>query len=52
MISLLATAASAAAGAPDRLDPVKLFLDADIVVQVVLRGVPILSVPLTVTAVA
>ncbi len=40
MISLLA----AAAGAPDRLDPVKLFLDADIVVQVVLVGLLVASV--------
>lgn len=40
MISLLA----AAAGAPDRLDPVKLFLDADIVVQVVLVGLLLASI--------
>jgi len=39
MISLLA----AAAGAPDRLDPVKLFLDADIVIQVVLAGLLLAS---------
>ncbi len=40
MISLLA----AAAGAPDRLNPVKLFLDADIVVQVVMAGLLLASV--------
>jgi biopolymer transport protein TolQ len=40
MINLLA----AAAGAPDRLDPVKLFLDADIVVQVVLAGLLLASI--------
>ena len=44
MISLLATAASAAAGAPDRLDPVKLFLDADIVVQVVMVGLVLAAI--------
>jgi biopolymer transport protein TolQ len=40
MISILA----AAAGAPDRLDPVKLFLDADIVVQVVMAGLILASI--------
>jgi biopolymer transport protein TolQ len=40
MISLMA----AAAGAPDRLNPVKLFLDADIVVQVVMTGLMLASV--------
>jgi len=40
MISLLA----AAAGAPDRLNPVKLFLDADIVVQVVMTGLLLASI--------
>ena len=40
MISLMA----AAAGAPDRLDPVKLFLEADIVVQVVMAGLLVASV--------
>ena len=34
----------AAAGAPTRLDPVKLFLDADIVVQVVMAGLVLASV--------
>ncbi|MDG2002724.1 MAG: protein TolQ [Novosphingobium sp.] len=40
MISLLA----AAAGAPDRLDPVKLFFDADIVVQAVVVGLLLASI--------
>jgi len=40
MISLLAVAAST----PDRLNPVKLFLDADIVVQVVMSGLLLASV--------
>ena len=35
---------SAAAGAPTRLDPVQLFLDADIVVQVVMAGLVLASV--------
>jgi biopolymer transport protein TolQ len=43
VFSLLA-AASAAAGAPTRLNPVKLFLDADIVVQVVMAGLILASV--------
>ncbi|GHA03196.1 protein TolQ [Novosphingobium arvoryzae] len=34
----------AAAGAPTRLDPVKLFLDADIVVQLVMAGLVLASV--------
>jgi biopolymer transport protein TolQ len=38
--SLLATAS----GAPDRLDPVKLFLDADIVVQAVIVGLVLASI--------
>ncbi len=37
-------ATGAAAGAPDRLNPVKLFLDADIVVQVVMIGLVLASV--------
>jgi biopolymer transport protein TolQ len=37
-------AASAAVGAPTRLDPVKLFLDADIVVQVVMAGLVLASI--------
>jgi len=40
MIALL----SAAAGAPTRLDPVQLFLDADIVVQVVMGGLVLASI--------
>jgi len=40
LIDLLA----AASGAPTRLDPVKLFLDADIVVQVVMAGLIIASI--------
>ena len=36
--------AAVAAGAPDRLDPVKLFLDADIVVQAVMVGLLLASV--------
>jgi len=40
MMSLLAVSASA----PDRLDPIKLFLDADIVVQVVIGGLLLASV--------
>jgi len=35
---------AAAAGAPDRLDPVKLFLDADIVVQIVMVGLILAAV--------
>ncbi|MBB4859571.1 biopolymer transport protein TolQ [Novosphingobium chloroacetimidivorans] len=41
---LLMAAAEAAAGAPTRLNPVKLFLDADIVVQVVMVGLILASV--------
>lgn len=37
-------AAAAAVGAPTRLDPVKLFLDADIVVQVVMAGLVLASI--------
>jgi len=37
-------AAAAAAGAPTRLDPIKLFLQADIVVQVVMAGLILASV--------
>lgn len=48
ILSLLAaastTAADAAAGAPTHLNPVKLFLDADIVVQVVMIGLILASV--------
>jgi biopolymer transport protein TolQ len=45
LLSLLsATATTAAAGAPTRLDPVKLFLDADIVVQVVMIGLLLASI--------
>jgi len=41
---LLMAASDAAAGAPTRLNPVKLFLDADIVVQVVMLGLVLASV--------
>ncbi|MEJ5978572.1 protein TolQ [Novosphingobium sp. PS1R-30] len=48
ILSLLAaattTAVDAAAGAPTRLNPVKLFLDADLVVQVVMIGLILASV--------
>jgi biopolymer transport protein TolQ len=45
LLSLLAaTATEAASGAPTRLDPVKLFLDADIVVQVVMAGLVLASI--------
>jgi biopolymer transport protein TolQ len=40
----LAFLAAAAATAPSRLDPIKLFLDADIVVQVVMAGLLLASV--------
>src|SRR3954470_24344002 len=43
-LAAAATASSAAAGAPSRLDPVKLFLDADIVVQVVMAGLVLASI--------
>ena len=43
-LSLLFLAADAASGAPTRLNPVKLFLDADIVVQVVMAGLLLASV--------
>jgi biopolymer transport protein TolQ len=41
---VLMAASDAAAGAPTRLNPVKLFLDADIVVQVVMIGLILASV--------
>lgn len=41
---LLMAASDAAAGAPTRLDPVKLFQDADIVVQLVMGGLVLASV--------
>lgn len=41
---LTATAAGAAVGAPTRLDPLKLFLDADIVVQIVMAGLVLASI--------
>ncbi|HKX78398.1 MAG TPA: protein TolQ [Novosphingobium sp.] len=46
ILSLMAAGAEAAgaASAPDHLDPVKLFLDADIVVQVVMIGLLLASV--------
>jgi biopolymer transport protein TolQ len=37
-LALLAAAASATAGVPTRLNPVDLFLHADIVVQLVMGG--------------
>ncbi|HVR89876.1 MAG TPA: protein TolQ [Novosphingobium sp.] len=40
----LLTLAAAAAGAPTRLNPLKLFLDADIVVQVVIAGLILASI--------
>ncbi|MGC1269223.1 MAG: protein TolQ [Croceibacterium sp.] len=43
-MTLLTLAAAAVAEAPTRLDPVKLFLDADIVVQVVITGLVLASV--------
>mgnify|MGYP001126283795 FL=1 len=44
-MTLLATlAVAAAAGAPTRLNPVKLSLDADIVVQVVMAGLVLASI--------
>ena len=39
---------AAAAGGPERINPVKLFLDADIVVQAVIAGL-ILAMPITVS---
>ncbi|MFT4027523.1 MAG: protein TolQ [Novosphingobium sp.] len=42
--SLLAATATTAAIAPTRLDPVKLFLDADIVVQVIMAGLVLASI--------
>lgn len=41
---LLMAATDAAVGAPDRLNPVKLFLDADIVVQLVMIGLILASI--------
>ncbi|MEW9855703.1 protein TolQ [Novosphingobium sp. M1R2S20] len=41
---LLMAASDAAVGAPDRLNPVKLFLDADIVVQAVMVGLILASI--------
>ncbi len=41
---LLTSVATTLAAAPTRLDPVKLFLDADIVVQVVIAGLALASV--------
>jgi len=43
-MDVLSLLAPVAAGAPDRLDPVKLFLDADIVVQGVIIGLVLASV--------
>ena len=44
LFDLLTAAAAAAEGAPTRLDPVKLFFDADIVVQVVMAGLILASI--------
>jgi biopolymer transport protein TolQ len=44
ILTHLATATTAAAGAPTHLNPVKLFLDADIVVQAVMVGLILASV--------
>ena len=44
MTDLAILSAAAAAAAPTRLDPVKLFLDADIVVQLVMVGLLLASV--------
>ncbi|MBT2132787.1 protein TolQ [Croceibacterium sp. LX-88] len=41
---LLSTLSSTAATAPTRLDPVQLFLDADIVVQIVIAGLVLASI--------
>lgn len=41
---LLMAATEAASGAPDRLNPLKLFLDADIVVQLVMIGLILASI--------
>lgn len=43
-MTLLATLASSTTGLPTRLDPVRLFLDADVVVQVVMGGLLLASV--------
>ncbi len=43
-LSLLAAAAPIAGNVPDRLDPVQLFMDADIVVQLVMAGLLLASV--------
>jgi len=43
-MTLIAAAASTVAGAPSRLDPLQLFLDADIVVQVVMTGLILASI--------
>jgi biopolymer transport protein TolQ len=44
MTDLVILSAAAAAAAPTRLDPVKLFLDADIVVQLVMAGLLLASI--------
>ncbi|MEO0062040.1 MAG: hypothetical protein RLZZ08_600 [Pseudomonadota bacterium] len=44
LLTLAAAAASAAGDAPARLDPVKLFLDADIVVRLVISGLIFASI--------
>ena len=44
MTDLAILSAAAAAAAPTRLDPVKLFLDADIVVQLVMAGLLLASI--------
>jgi biopolymer transport protein TolQ len=44
ILATLAAASTAVVGAPTRLNPVKLFLDADIVVQIVMGGLVLASV--------
>ncbi|WP_068073985.1 protein TolQ [Novosphingobium lentum] len=44
VLSLLASAAGSGLASPSRLDPVRLFLDADIVVQAVMAGLILASV--------
>ena len=43
-MTVLALLASTTTGLPTRLDPVRLFLDADVVVQVVMGGLLLASV--------
>ena len=43
-MTLIASVATTAISAPTRLDPLQLFLDADIVVQVVIIGLVLASI--------